>query len=99
LKDNGVYFTNSFAITHPSQPNYLALFSGSTQGITDDSCPHTFSANNLGNELRSAGLSFTGYSESMPSNGYTGCTSGSYARKHSPWVNFSDLPTSTNLTF
>src|SRR6185312_10765742 len=47
LKDNGVYFTNSFAITHPSQPNYLALFSGSTQGIPDDSCPHTFSANNL----------------------------------------------------
>ena len=99
LKNGGVYFTNSFAVTHPSQPNYLALFSGSTQGITDDSCPHTFSANNLGNELRSAGLSFAGYSESMPSNGYTGCTSGSYARKHSPWINFSDLPTSTNLTF
>ena len=26
-------------ITHPSQPNYLALFSGGTQGVTDDSCP------------------------------------------------------------
>src|SRR4051812_41659662 len=59
LKNGGVYFTNSFAVTHPSQPNYLALFSGSTQGITDDSCPHTFSANNLGNQLRAAGFSFT----------------------------------------
>jgi len=99
LKDNGVYFTQSFAITHPSQPNYVALFSGSTQGLSDDSCPHTFSANNLGNQLRTAGFSFIGYSESMPSDGYTGCTSGTYARKHSPWIDFSDLPVATNLTY
>ena len=29
-------FTRSYAITHPSEPNYLALFSGSTQGVADD---------------------------------------------------------------
>ncbi|HEY3675518.1 MAG TPA: hypothetical protein VGK84_05960, partial [Candidatus Tumulicola sp.] len=34
--------TQSFAITHPSQPNYLALFSGSTQGVTSDQCPVSF---------------------------------------------------------
>ena len=28
--------TNYDAVSHPSEPNYLALFSGSTQGITDD---------------------------------------------------------------
>jgi phosphatidylinositol-3-phosphatase len=28
--------TSSYAITHPSLPNYLALTSGSTQGITSD---------------------------------------------------------------
>ena len=27
LASQGAKFTNSFAITHPSQPNYLALFS------------------------------------------------------------------------
>lgn len=32
-------FTDAHAVTHPSQPNYLALFSGSTQGVTDDHCP------------------------------------------------------------
>src|SRR5258708_36025068 len=32
----GALFTNSFGVTHPSEPNYLALFSGSTQGVTDD---------------------------------------------------------------
>lgn len=99
LAAQGASFTNSHAVTHPSEPNYLALFSGSTQGVIDDSCPHTFTAANLGSELISAGLTFTGYSESMPSDGYTGCTSGGYARKHNPWVNFSNVPSASNRTF
>jgi hypothetical protein len=99
LAGQGASFTQSFAITHPSEPNYLALFSGSTQGLSDDSCPHTFSGANLGQELRGGGFGFTGYSETMPSAGYTGCTSGSYARKHNPWVNFSNVPTSANQPF
>jgi len=37
LASQGALFTNSYAVTHPSQPNYLALFSGSTHGITNDS--------------------------------------------------------------
>ncbi|MEY9968095.1 hypothetical protein ABIA33_006175 [Streptacidiphilus sp. MAP12-16] len=96
LAQQGALFTHSFAITHPSEPNYLALFSGSTQGVTDDSCPHTFSGPDLGSELTTAGLGFAGYSESMPSAGFTGCDSGSYARKHNPWVNFSDVPSAAN---
>src|SRR6266567_3677266 len=28
--------TNSFAIAHPSEPNYFALYAGSTFGIQDD---------------------------------------------------------------
>jgi hypothetical protein len=99
LATSGASFTQSFAVTHPSEPNYLALFSGSTQGITDDSCPHTFSTANLGSGLIAAGDTFTGYSESMPSDGYTGCTSGEYARKHNPWVNFTNIPASSNLRF
>src|SRR6476660_718004 len=99
LAGQGALFTQSYGVTHPSEPNYLALFSGSTQGLTDDSCPHTYSTANLGQELTAAGLSFTGYSESMPSNGYTGCSSGSYYRKHNPWVNFTNVPASSNLTF
>src|SRR5689334_151780 len=41
LASTGANMTSFFAETHPSEPNYLALFSGSTQGVTDDSCPHT----------------------------------------------------------
>jgi phosphatidylinositol-3-phosphatase len=99
LATSGATLTQSFAVTHPSQPNYLALFSGSTQGLTSDSCPHTYSSANLGQELIAAGKTFIGYSESMPSDGYTGCTSGRYARKHNPWVNFTNVPASANLRY
>ncbi len=99
LSTQGANFTNSHGVTHPSEPNYIALFSGSTQGVSNDNCPFTFTTNNLGAQLIGAGLSFTGYSESMPSAGYTGCTSGSYARKHNPWVNFSNVPASANQPY
>ena len=99
LAQTGALFTQSYAIEHPSQPNYLDLFSGSNQGVTDDSCPHTFSTANLGSELLAAGLSFVGYSESLPSPGSTTCSSGPYVRKHAPWVNFTNVPASSNLPF
>ncbi|SBT41739.1 alkaline phosphatase family protein [Micromonospora auratinigra] len=99
LATNGANMTQSYAVTHPSEPNYLALYSGSTQGLTDDSCPHTYSGENLGHQLLAAGRSFAGYSQTMPSAGYTGCTYGRYARKHNPWVNFTNVPASANLRF
>lgn len=103
LASGGAVFSNSFAVAHPSQPNYLALFSGSTHGVTSDSCPKNFaSAPNLGAELIKARLSFAGYSESMPSAGYKGCgqsLSLGYVRSHNPWVDFSNVPAASNLTF
>jgi hypothetical protein len=102
LAAQGALFTQSFGIAHPSQPNYLALFSGSMQGITDSSCPHTFTTPNLGHNLIAAGLTFAGYSEDLPSVGSIVCNEGHYARKHNPWVNWQDsatngLPATTNL--
>jgi acid phosphatase len=89
LATQGALFTKSYALTHPSQPNYLGLFSGSTQGITDDSCPHTFSAQSLESELLAAGKTFVGYSEGLPAVGSLVCTSGLYVRKHAPLTDFS----------
>ena len=67
LAGQGAKFTKSFGVTHPSQPNYIALFSGSTQGVTSDSCPQNYTGkNNLGAQLIAAGLTFKGYSETMP---------------------------------
>jgi len=99
LATQGALFTKSYALTHPSQPNYLALFSGSTQGIVDDSCPHTFSAQTLESELIAAGKTFKGYSEGLPSVGSKTCASGAYVRKHVPWTDFSKDLTSDSQPF
>src|SRR5215475_2202688 len=69
LVAQGALFTQSYAITHPSQPNYLDIFSGFNQGVTNDSCPHYFATDNLGLYLLNASLSFAGYSEDLPSIG------------------------------
>lgn len=107
LAHEGTHFSHSYAVEHPSQPNYLDLFSGTNHGVTSDSCPHTFSAPNLASELIAKHLSFGGYSEDLPSIGYTGCNNApwwrpwgaTYARKHSPWVNFTNVPASDNMPF
>ncbi|MFD7199678.1 alkaline phosphatase family protein [Streptomyces sp. NPDC059893] len=101
LKTNGAGLSASYALTHPSQPNYFALFSGATQGITDDSCytPGFSSQPNLASELIAAGKTWGSYNEGLPSQGSTTCSSGDYARKHNPWFGFSNVPTSTAKTF
>ncbi|MCH6470353.1 alkaline phosphatase family protein [Sinomonas terrae] len=99
LATQGALFTDSAGIAHPSEPNYLALFSGSTQGVSDDSCPHTFSGDNLGAQVAAAGETFAGYSEGLPQAGYSGCTSGDYARRHAPWTDFPSVPASASLPF
>lgn len=96
LAARGTLFTSSFAIEHPSQPNYLDLFSGNNQGVTDDSCPHTFDTPNLGHSLLQAGLTFAGYSDGLSAVGATDCAVNAYVRKHAPWINFSNVPASTH---
>lgn len=100
LASQGAKFSQSFAITHPSQPNYVALFSGSPQGVVDDTCPANLGTKaNLGQQVIGSGRTFKGYSEAMPSDGYTGCSSGRYMRKHNSWVDFSNVPASSNVRF
>jgi len=102
LAGGGANLTGFSAETHPSEPNYFALFSGSTQGITDDACPppgSPYHTANLGAELRSAGRSWGSYNEGLPAEGSTVCTSGDYARKHNPWFSFGNVPAATGHTF
>lgn len=94
--------TNYDAVAHPSEPNYLALFSGSTQGVTDDGI-YNFSGPNLADQIESAGRSWNVFAENVPLGCYAGATasggedgSGTYARKHEPAISFLDI--STNAT-
>jgi phospholipase C len=100
LMSQGANLTNFFALEHPSQPNYLDLFSGSNQGVTDDRIPATkFSTDNLAKELIEKNYTFAGYSEDLPSVGFNGESNGDYARKHNPWVNFTNVPKRANQPF
>lgn len=57
-----------FATLHPSQPNYMDLFSGSSQGVKGDGMPNTkFATDNLASELSKHNYTFAGYSEGLPS--------------------------------
>ena len=89
LARRGMLFTDAHGITHPSQPNYLALFSGNTHNITNDACLQELNGENLASILISQNLSFVSYSEAMPDAAYLGCKSGEYARKHNPLSNWS----------
>ena len=101
LAKRGMLMTQSYGVAHPSQPNYLALFSGATQGVSNNGCPYTFDTDNLASALLDKGLSFASYAESLPAAGDTVCTFGSYMRKHNPLVNWQGtrLPAEMNLRF
>ncbi|MDT5030286.1 MAG: phosphatidylinositol-3-phosphatase [Actinoplanes sp.] len=92
--------TRFYAEAHPSQPNYLALFSGSTQGVTDNTCPHDLGDRpNLGRQLIDAGHTFVGYAEGLPKVAWKGCGKDNYVRRHVPWVNFSNIPVASQQPF
>lgn len=97
LANSGILFTNFHGVTHPSQPNYLALFSGSTQGITDDKCiVNKFDAPNLYGKLKAIGKTCAWYSEDLPGTGSIVCREGYYVRKHNPLSDFVNVPDSVN---
>jgi phosphatidylinositol-3-phosphatase len=99
LAANGAMMAQSFAEAHPSEPNYYALFAGDTL-VKDNDCPvDAGNTPNLGSELLAAGYTFMGFAESLPAVGSTECKAGKYARKHVPWVSFSNIPGSYSLPF
>jgi len=99
LAKAGANFTNYHGLHHPSQPNYLELFSGSNHGVCDDTCPppgSPYATGNLAAALTAKSLTFAGYAEQLP-NDLAFCTSDEYARKHCPWLDFSGIPASMSF--
>jgi hypothetical protein len=83
--------TNYDAVTHPSLPNYLALVSGSTHGISSDCTDCVVHARSLADTLAAAGKTWKTYAEDLPYPGFTGSSSGRYAKKHDPFLYFRDV--------
>ena len=83
--------TNYYGVTHPSLPNYLALVSGSTQGVTTNCTSCMISARSLADTIEASGRSWKTYAEGLPSPGFLGGSKGRYAKKHNPFAYFSDI--------
>lgn len=96
LVSRGALMEESHAVTHPSFPNYLALFSGSTHGIADDKCHHELKGPNLAQALEEAGLSFAIFSEDLPHTGSRNCGNHGYTSSHNPVAHFPSLPGEIN---
>ena len=60
--------TNYHAVAHPSVPNYLALTSGTTWGVEDDSY-RVLPTQDLGTQLTHAGVSWRAYMEGLTDAG------------------------------
>ena len=90
LEQKYVLLTNYYAVTHPSLPNYIALMSGSTQGITSD-CDNCFvNQPNLTDEIEASGRTWKAYLEGMPTPCFVG-NSGKYVQKHNPLLYFDSI--------
>jgi acid phosphatase len=93
-------------VSQEGQMNYLAMYSGSTQGVTDNDFDGPFSAPNLAQSLYNAGLNFTGYAEGMPHDGDTTDQYAAsptnpayddlYTRSYNPMAQFTNV--GTNIT-
>lgn len=88
LARSGASLRGYRGITHPSLPNYLALVSGSTQGISSDCTRCTVAARSLADTLEASGRTWKTYAEGLPRPGWTGPSAGRYVKRHNPFLYF-----------
>ncbi|AOW07708.1 phosphoesterase family-domain-containing protein [Yarrowia lipolytica] len=99
LTKQGILLTNYFALTHPSEPNYVAAVGGDYFGIFDDiyrTLPEEiFTVADL---LDSKSISWGEYQEHQPYTGFQGFNysrqtdyANDYVRKHNPLVMYDSV--------
>ncbi|KAI0657500.1 phosphoesterase family-domain-containing protein [Cubamyces menziesii] len=73
LSKQGVLFNQFYAVTHPSEPNYLAAVGGDFFGAGDDNFYHIpQNVSTIVDLLEAKNISWGSYQENMPSDGFTG---------------------------
>ncbi|OZJ05608.1 hypothetical protein BZG36_01469 [Bifiguratus adelaidae] len=86
-RHNGVLLTNYQALTHPSQPNYVGMIRGSSDGVFLD-FDSTIKGNTIVDLLEAKGVSWKTYQEAYPGGCNTSTQVGTYYRKHNPFISF-----------
>ena len=89
LADEGANFSNFLAVAHPSQGNYIALTSGSLNGVSGDGT-YNIDVSNVVDLLEAKGLTWKVYAEDYPGKCFTG-SQGNYVRKHNPFISYADI--------
>src|SRR6266487_1230544 len=88
------FSTHYTAVDHPSEPNYVALFGGSTFGYTSDGyCCFQLNSPNLVDRLEAAGLTWKAFAEDSSGSGTCGFMP-PRSGDHYPFIDFSDMKTS-----
>ena len=87
----GAVLSGYRGVTNPSLPNYLALVSGSTHGVTTDCTSCVVGGPSLADTLAAKGLTWKAYAEGIPRAGWTGAGAGRYAKKHVPFLYFRNV--------
>ncbi|ORZ05233.1 phosphoesterase family-domain-containing protein [Absidia repens] len=93
-KHNGVELSNFFALTHPSQPNYIGLISGSTSGTFLD-FKSNINRNSIVDLLETKNISWKSYQQGYTGNCDTSMRIGTYARKHNPFMSMTNIQKNT----
>jgi len=86
---------NYFGVTHPSEPNYVAMISGSNWFTNNDNPANRFDHTNLVDELEAKHISWGAYMEALPADPLADFAPSAadplYASKHNPFALFTDI--------
>ncbi len=87
---------NYYGVTHPSEPNYLAVTAGDFFGLHADDQTKRYAAQNIVDQLEAKGLIWATYQQGLPAIGSTvdqfpATGSGLYVRKHNPFMLYTDV--------
>ncbi|KAF9478835.1 acid phosphatase [Pholiota conissans] len=99
LTKKGLQLTNYFAVTHPSEPNYVSVVGGEYFGMNNDNLNNIpANASSVVDLLEDKGVSWGEYQEDMPSTGFTGVSfsktsANDYVRKHNPLIIYDSVAT------
>ena len=95
LANNYTIDSHYLSLINTSQPNYVALLSGSMQACTLSGCP-TSTALNLVDRFEAAGLTWKGYFENQAlAQGCDASAPQPYEPIHNPFLTFQDITSNT----
>ncbi|OCL03494.1 acid phosphatase phoa [Glonium stellatum] len=104
LAKKGITLSNHYAVTHPSEPNYVASIGGDYLGMNNDNFNAIASnVSNVVDLLEEKGISWGEYQENMPYSGFEGMAwvnqetgANSYVRKHNPAIIYDSVTAATD---